>query len=91
VALTVREFDRIVNKLQMTAREGKHKFVWFEHEGKKILYTERSHGRGDIGRVENAIRRQLRVTAQQLRELADCPMSRDAYIAHLKQNGDIET
>jgi hypothetical protein len=88
--LTVQEFDRIIGKLQMTARQGKHKFVWLEHAGKKILWTERSQGRGDVGRVEHAIRKQLRVNHSQLRDLANCPMTRDAYITHLKSIGAIE-
>ena len=89
--LTAPDFDRVVRKLQMSARCGKHKFVWFEHDGKQILWTERSHGRGEIGQVEFAIRRQLRVSGQQLRRLADCPMTRDAYIEHLKSRGDIDS
>ena len=87
--LTVQAFDRIVRKLQMTARANKHRFGWFEHEGKQILWTERSHGRGEIGRVEFAIRRQLKVNADQLRDLANCPMTRDAYVAHLTAIGAI--
>jgi hypothetical protein len=85
------EFDRIVGKLHMTSRNTKHRLVWFEYEGKKIIWTERSHGRGDIGRVEHAIRRQLRVNSAQLRELANWPMTRDAYIAHLKSIGAIDS
>lgn len=84
MALTVREFDVIVGKLKMTSRDTKHKFVWFEHEGRKILWTLRSHGRGDIGSVEHTIRRQLRVNSAQLRNLANCPMTREAYVTHLQ-------
>ena len=88
--LTTQEFDRIIGKLQMVSRQGKHKFVWLVHDGKKILWTERSQGRGDIGRVEHAIRKQLKVSSAQLRDLANCPMTRDTYIAHLKSIGLID-
>lgn len=82
--LTTREFDTVIAKLKMVVREGKHRQAWFEHEGKKILWTERSHGRGELGSVEHVIRRQLRVSSAQMRDLANCPMTRDAYVAHLK-------
>lgn len=89
--LTVQDFDRVVGKLKMRERPGKHRFVWLEHEGKHVIWTERSHGRGDLGRVEFAIRRQLRVSGQQLKDLANCPMTRDAYIEHLKAKGIVGT
>lgn len=88
--LTVQEFDRILGKLRMTTRSGKHRFAWLEHDGKQILWTERSHGRGELGSVEFAIRRQLKVDGHQLKQLADCPMTRDAYIVHLKGKGIID-
>ena len=88
--LTVKEFDTIIGKLRMVARDSKHRYVWLEYEGKKILWTERSHGRGDIGNVEHAIRRQLKVNSAQMRDLANCPMTRDAYIDHLKLIGAID-
>jgi hypothetical protein len=74
----------------MQERESKHRFVWLEHEGKQIVWTMRSHGRGEIGRVEHTIRRQLKVSSGQFRDLADCPMTRDDYIAHLKKIGAIK-
>jgi hypothetical protein len=85
VPLTARDFDRVVNKLGMKGRANDHRFVFLEHEGKQVVYTLRSHGRGDLGSTEFAIRKQLHVTQDQLRNLAACPMSRDEYIAHLKE------
>lgn len=69
----------------MRARPGKHRFVWLEHDGKFVVWTERSNGRGDLGRVEFAIRKQLKVNEQQMRDLINCPMTRDAYLALLKE------
>lgn len=88
--LTTRDFDTIVNKLKMAERPGKHRFVYLEHDGKWVAWTERSHGRGEIGNVEYAIRKQLHVNGEQIRALADCPMTRDAYIQHLKTKGVIK-
>jgi len=59
--LTTRDFDRVIAKLDMRERPGKHRFVWLEHDGKQVVCTERSHGRGDLGPVEFAIRKQLHV------------------------------
>lgn len=88
--LTSQGFDRVVGKLKMTSRDNRHRFLWLEHEGRKILWTERSHGRGEVGRVEFAIRRQLRVNSDQMKRLADCSLTRDAYIEHLRNIGVIE-
>lgn len=71
----------------MTQRPGKHRLAYFEHGGQVAVWTERSHGRGDLGSVEFAIRKQLRVSEQQMRDLVNCPMTRDAYVAHLKAKG----
>jgi hypothetical protein len=87
--LTVKEFDRVVRKLEMKLREGKHRLVWFQHGGKNILFTERSHGRGEVGAVEHAIRRQLRVNPKQFKDLINCPMTRNMYVEHLKLIGAI--
>lgn len=89
MALTVGEFDRVVAKLHMRTKDGKHRVAFLEHDGKQVLWTMRSHGRGDLGRVEHAIRRQLRVSPKQMRALADCPMTRDAYMQHLADSGVI--
>lgn len=89
--LTAKDFDRVVDKLGMVTKPGKHQKALFYYEGKVATWTMRSHGRGDLGRVENAIKRQLLVNTQQLRDLVQCPMNREHYVAHLKQIGAIET
>jgi hypothetical protein len=88
--LTSKEFDRVIGKLQMEGRSNDHKFVYFEHDGKKVVFTLRSHGRGDLGNAEFAIRRQLHVSSEQLRSLVTCPMSRADYVEHLKKKRVIE-
>lgn len=89
--LTDRDFDTIVGKLGLRGRSNNHRFVFLEVGGKKVVKTLRSHGRGDLGSVEYAIRKQLKVNSNQLRALADCPMTLEAYIAHLKALGVIES
>lgn len=87
MALTGRDFDRVIGKLKMTQRDGKHRLAFLEHNGQVVLWTERSHGRGDLGAVEFAIRKQLKVNDQQMRDLVNCPMTREAYIEHLRAKG----
>lgn len=88
--LTTDDLDRVVRKLGMQERAKKHRFVFLEYEGKHVVTTARSHGRGDLGRVEFAIRKQLHVNGRQLTDLVNCPMTREAYIQHLKDLGVIE-
>ena len=88
--LTAEDLDRVVKKLGMQERARKHRFVFLEYEGKHVVTTARSHGRGDLGRVEFAIRKQLHVNGRQLTDLVNCPMTKDAYILHLKSIGVIE-
>ena len=87
--LTAADFDRVTAKLHMRIREGKHRFAFLDLGGEQVLWTMRSQGRGELGRVEHTIRRQLKVSSKQLRALADCPMTRGAYIKHLKDTGVI--
>lgn len=89
MALTDREFDRIAAKLGMEVREGKHRVALLRHEGKVVVKTMRSQGRGELGPVEHSIRRQLHVSQEQLRMLADCPMSKTDYLKNLSDRGVI--
>jgi hypothetical protein len=88
--LTTRDFDAVVKKLQMHGRSNDHRFVYLIHEGRQVVWTARSHGRGELGAVEHTIRRQLRVNSKQMSDLVNCPMTRDDYIGHLKAIGAIE-
>jgi hypothetical protein len=81
------EVDRIFKKLQMKTRDGKDRLAWFMHEGKPILFTRRSHGRGDVGNIAHFIRQQLRVNEEQFADLRDCPMTREQYVDLLKAKG----
>jgi hypothetical protein len=78
------EVDRVFRKLEMKIRDGKDKHAWFVEKGKYVLHTMRSHGRGDVGRVEHFIRQQLKVNEVQFASLRDCPMSRADYVEHLR-------
>lgn len=76
----------------MEIREGRDKLAWFVHEGKRILFTRRSHGRGDIaGRLVDFTRQQLRLTEKEFIDLRDCPLTRAGYVELLKKKRVIPT
>lgn len=81
------EVDRIFRKLEMKVRNGKDQHAWLIEDGKYILHTMRSHGRGDIGRIAHFIRQQLKVNEEQFAGLRDCPLSRSGYIDLLRSKG----
>jgi len=85
------EVARIFEKLRLDVRSTKHRYGWFIFEGKKVLRVHYSHGKGDVpGRVTDKIRSQLKLTRKDFRELIECPMSFEDYIAVLKRKGYIE-
>lgn len=82
------EIDRVFHKLGMEIREAKDRLAWFVHEGKRILMTKRSHGRGELkGRTAHLIRQQLRLNEEQFRQVVACPLDRQGYIEILRQKG----
>lgn len=82
------DVDRVFRKLEMEIRDTKDRHAWFVHEGKRILKTKRSHGRGELkGNIRHFIRQQLKVNEEQFRDLRDCPLDRGGYIEILRQKG----
>ena len=86
MSLKAKEFDRIAKKLDLKTRNSGDKLAWFEHDGKVITRTKRSHGSGDLPAADQ-IRQQLKVNEQQMRGLVDCSFSRDDYVQHLTSKG----
>jgi len=70
----------------MQIRDTKHRIAWFIYNGRKILRTQRSHGRGELkGRIPDLIRQQLKLNEEQFRELVACPLGKEEYIQILRQ------
>ena len=80
------EFERIVRKLQLRTRKSGDRLAWFEYEGKTIVRTRRSEKKGDLP-FSHAIRQQLKLNEDQMRELIACPLDRVGYIEILRQKG----
>ena len=89
MTIKARDFDLLVQKLQLQTREGRDKLAWFVYEGRRVTFTKRSHTRGDLP-FQHHIRQQLKLNEGELRRLLDCHLSRDGYISLLKQKGIIQ-
>lgn len=84
--MKVHEFERLVNKLELKVRNSGDRHAWFEHEGKIITRTKRSHGSG-FDLPENLIRQQLKLNERQLSAILNCSLWRNDYISILKSKG----
>jgi len=90
MSLKAADVDRMFGKLQLETREGRDRLAWFVYEEKRVLFTRRSHGRGDIaGRLADFIRQQLKLQEPEFRQLRDCTLKRDGYVEILKKRGVI--
>jgi len=86
MTIKAQEFGRVVEKLGLQTRKSKDLLAWFEYEGRKITRTRRSHGKGDLP-MQRSIPKQLMLTEQQLRDVINCKLNRDAYIEILRAKG----
>lgn len=87
MSLKTGDVDRIFKKLRMKTRDSKDRLAWFFFNNKPIVFTRRSHGRGDLGRIAHLIRQQLKVTEDQFAGLRDCPIGYDEYVEILRAKG----
>lgn len=86
--MKVHEFERIVNKLGLETRNAHDRLAWLVHNGKTIIRTRRSHGKGKF-MPQDKIRQQLKVNESQLSGLISCTVSKDDYIKILTDKGII--
>ncbi len=89
MSLKAGQVDKVISKLGMKVRNGKDRHAWLYHNGKPVLHTMRSHGRGDLGNIAHVIRQQLKVNEQQFADLISCPLKLEGYLQILKSRGVI--
>jgi hypothetical protein len=80
------------NLLNKGFRSGKgdHKFLEFHYNGKFILHTKISHGESELQDFHiGMMKRQCKLEKREFIDLANCPLSEEAYIEILKKNGTI--
>jgi hypothetical protein len=91
--MQIRKSDalKIFEKLELVTRSTTHRYGWFTVGGRKILRVHVSHGKGDIpGKVSDKIRSQLKLNRNDFRRLIDCTLSREGYVAILRDKGLID-
>ncbi len=90
-SLHTRDVDRIFTKLKMEIEYTHHKVGLFRHDGKVILRTQRSHGKGEIkGNIPFEIRKQLKLTSKEFSDLLNCEFKREGYIDILREKGILD-
>jgi hypothetical protein len=86
-----KDIDKAWSKLGMIIRDGKDKHALFYHNGKIILKTKRSFGRGKLdGNIPYLIRQQMKLSESEFEELVDCPLTLQEYVDILKKKGYID-
>ena len=80
----------IFKKLRMEVNFSRDVIAKFYYEGKFILATKVSHGRGDVkGDIPHFIRQQLKLNEKDFIALKNCPLTREDYVNILKRKGFI--
>jgi hypothetical protein len=87
MTIRARDFDRLVEKFGFETRDSRDLLAWFVYGGRTIVRTKRSKGgSGDLP-MQHAIRQQLKLDEEQLRQAVRCTFSRDDYIELLRSKG----
>lgn len=86
MTIKAKDFELIVNKFGLRTRNSGDRLAWFEHEGKVITRTRRSHKKGDLP-FQHSIRQQLKLNEEQLRQTIACTLDRNQYIEILREKG----
>lgn len=86
-----REMRQALASKGFQERPGDHKYYSFYFRGKKTsVWTKFSHGSSEYGdSLLGAVKRQLKVTKQQMDDLFDCPLDEAGYARLLIDQGVI--
>lgn len=92
IKLTPKKISRALTGKGFESREGSnHEILVLWAYGKKTtVRTFLSRGTKEYkGRLESELKKQLRLTKEELYDLIECPLSESAYLAILEKNGHI--
>lgn len=91
MSLHADDIDRAWGKLGMEIRDTKDRHARFYFDGKLIVATKRSLGRGTLGgNIPHLIRQQMKLSPSELNDVIACPIGRQEYIEILKKKGWIQ-
>jgi hypothetical protein len=90
MSLKTRDFDRLTNKFGFETRNSGDKLAWMVYEGRRVVWTKRSQGRGDLP-CQDLIRQQMKLNKSEFQQGLDCTLTREGYISLLKDKGIIRT
>jgi len=82
--LKVEEVKRVYRKLGIDTEQSHHKMAYFKYNGKTVIKTRLSHGSGDA-KATNQIRQDFKLNEEKFRDLINCPLSKEDYIAILRE------
>ena len=64
--------------------------AWFEHDGRVVVRTKRSHTpRSKDLPFQHSIRQQMKLNQEELRQALRCDIDRDGYVKLLRRKGVI--
>ena len=86
--LKKRDIQKIFRKLDLEVRSTHHIYGWLVINGEKILRVYYSFGKGNSpAKISEKIRAQLKLDQKNLKNLIDCPLSKEDYLTILKDKG----
>lgn len=81
-----RDFDRLVAKYNFEVRQSDHLHAWLVVDGRIVVRTRRSNGRGELPAVP-LIQKQLHLNSREFTEAVSCTLTSDGYRQLLKKKG----
>lgn len=87
--LDKKKTERNLKQKGFTPAKGDHRYLDLIVNGRLVLHTKVSHGsvKDIAGDLIHLMARQCGLTNKQFTDLANCPLSQEAYFAILQQRG----
>lgn len=85
MTIRARDFDLLIRKFGFQTRDSGDLLAWFEHEGKVVVRTKRSHTRGRDLPFQHNIRQQMKLNEEELAQALRCDIDKDGYVELLRR------